>query len=151
MKKPKEEIEPKPQEAKVDGNGDKPTENQPEGLVKRTTFMPPASSPMVRQQDPSKERIATKIIEATGVKLQELNLIPRGMFIQLVLLDVYQYIQANPNANGGDISYFLQQSIYHHLRGVSAGLLNKVVMLANEEYKVSQQGNDGSGLPGMLG
>lgn len=125
------------------GNGDKP-------LVPTKTqqFIQPASPVIQKQSDPAKERIATKIIEASGVKLQELNLIPQGLFIPLVLLDLYHYIQEHPDCDGEQISYFLQMSIYHHLRGVKAGLLNKVVQLANEEYKVQQQYSEG-GLPGM--
>ena len=112
------------------------------------TWTPPVSVPRtVTAPDSDKLKIASKIIDASGVKLKELNLIPDGLFIQLVKIDVIQYVMAYPVASGPEILDYLNQSILHHLRGRRAGLLNKVIPLAQKEYEVMGQ-NQGE-MPGM--
>ena len=97
----------------------------------------------------SRPAVERKIIDADGVKLQELNLLPDGLVMPLVSLDVYCFIISNPEASGDEIIDFLKWSLYHHLRGRRAGLLNKVIPLAQKEYEVSNQGDGYSG--GMTG
>lgn len=106
-------------------------------------FVPPISTPITRGfDDGSKAKIASIIINAEGVKLQELNLLPDGLVMALVSYDVYCYIIDNPDAEGKDIVNYLKWSLYHHLRGRRAGLLNKVIPLATKEYEVQSQ-NEG--------
>lgn len=100
-------------------------------------WTPPVSAPAPRY-DPDKQKIASKLIEAVGDKLVELNYIMPGMLLDLIALDVLGFLQSHPSSTGDEILDYFRQSIYHHLRGHKGAFIRSVVDLAKEEYKINQ-------------
>lgn len=121
-------------------------ENKPPAIPPKTNipFKPPVSVAQSVRDDPSKQKIASQLIQAFGEKLVELNYIPSHMAIQLISVDVLRFLYRNPNATEDEILTALLESIYHHLRGIKGAFIRSVVELAKTEYTSQQNSEIGS-------
>ncbi len=105
------------------------------------SFMPNPFPNHSREAEQTKLKIADRIINATGNELKQLNILPTGLFIPMVAMDILDYLVENC---GGEISEehlvgMIRDSLDMRMRAVKGALINKAVILAGDEQRASQQ------------
>jgi len=126
--------------AKIEGNGNKP---------QTSPYRPAAFPQNSARAEEARIKIADKIIDATGDKLKELNILPPGLLMPMVAMDTLNYLVENSDQeiDSEHLIYEIIQSIDHRLRAVKGGLINKAVILAGDEARSNQ--GDSMGDPNM--
>jgi hypothetical protein len=113
--------------------------------LKPIGFRPPPSTPMTSGRNDEEIRIASKIIDSSGDKLKEINLLPPGMVMDLICLSMFKYLLDHPEALAEQMVGQLEVEVLHYLRGRQGGFIKEIVKLAVKEFEVLQSNpNPGS-------
>jgi hypothetical protein len=132
----------------IEGSVNKPNVS----VIEQQRYRPPSFPDEKRISESIKVKLYERIVDATGDQKKELNVLPRGLLMQMVALDIFAWLnkcmRERKQINEEDIVNQIVHCIDVRLRSVGGVLLNKVTSLAETDLRASNPMDQyGTGVP----